>query len=487
MPETNSSSDLTDEQVEAILATLEEIQFSKIALYEPYSKQASFHEAGATYRERLLRAGNQNGKTFCGGCEGAYHLTGQYPEWWTGRRFNEPIMMWATGVTGETTRDNVQRVLMGPLGEPGTGTLPLDVIVDSAPARGIADLLDYVKIRHISGGLSTLRFKYYEQGRQKWQGPPVHVVWFDEEPPSDIYDEGMARTIATNGIAYLTFTPLQGMSDVVYRFLSEVSEDRHDTNMTIDDALHIPESRRAQIIASFPAHEREARANGTPVFGEGRIFEVTEESLRIDPIKIPDFWPQIGGLDFGWGHPTAAVKMAWDRDNDVLYVTAEYRVKEETPAIHSLALKEWGTNLVWSWPHDGLQHSKDSGEQLATQYRRQGLAMLTDHATFPDGTNGVEAGLMEMLDRMMTGRWKVFSTCPLWFEEFRTYHRKRVKSPNGGFGEAKVFKERDDLICASRYAMMMKRRARVMSGRPVITIEGAGSYNIHTGSYQGRH
>lgn len=469
---------LSDEQVTKLLAQLEELQFSKIALYEPYLKQTEFHAAGAEYRERLLRAGNQNGKTFCGGCEGAYHLTGQYPEWWTGRRFDSPIMMWATGVTGETTRDNVQRVLMGPLGEPGTGTLPLDVIVDSAPARGIADLLDYVKVRHVSGGLSTLRFKYYEQGRQKWQGPPVHVLWFDEEPPADIYDEGLARTIATAGISYLTFTPLLGMSNVVARFLSETSPDRHDTNMTIEDALHIPEAERARIIASFPEHEREARARGTPTMGEGLIFPVPESHLLIEPIKIPDFWPQIGGLDFGWGHPTAAAKLAWDRDNDVIYVTAEYRVKEETPAIHALALKEWGNNLVWSWPHDGLQHSKDSGEQLSAQYRRQGLNMLTDHATFEDGTNGVEAGLMDMLDRMRTGRWKVFSTCQKWFEEYRVYHRK----------DGKVFKERDDLICASRYGLMMKRRARTMAGRPKVIIESASGYNIHTGAFDGtRH
>lgn len=468
------ASDLPQDQLDGLLAQLEELRFSRLALYQPYLKQQDFHAGGLSHRERLLRAGNQNGKTFCGGCEGAYHLTGQYPPWWTGRRFDGPIMMWAAGVTGETTRDNVQRVLMGPLGEMGTGTIPNDCIVDSAPARGIADLLDYVKIKHVSGELSTLRFKYYEQGRQKWQGPPVHVVWYDEEPPTDIYDEGLARTIATGGLAYLTFTPLMGMSQVVMRFLSEQSPDRHDTNMTIEDAEHIPPEERARIIASFPAHEREARSKGTPVLGSGRIFAVTEESIQVDPIRIPEYWPQIGALDFGWDHPTAATKLAWDRDNDVIYVTAEYRVKEATPVLHAATLKEWGKELPWAWPHDGLQHSKDSGEQLAAQYRRQGLTMLSEHATFEDGTNGVEAGLMEMLDRMQTGRWKVFSTCQHWFEEFRLYHRK----------EGKVFKERDDLISASRYGMMMRRRARVLVGRKPVVIEGSGRYNVHSGSYQ---
>jgi phage terminase large subunit-like protein len=443
------ASGLPPDQLDEILRQLEELQYTRLALYQPYEKQKAFHAAGVSFRERLLRAGNQNGKTFCGGCEGAYHLTGDYPSWWTGRRFDVPIMMWAAGVTGETTRDNVQRVLLGPLGELGAGSVPKDRIVDTAPARGIADLLDYAKIRHVSGGLSTLRFKYYEQGRQKWQGPPVHVVWYDEEPPADIYDEGLARTIATHGMAYMTFTPLLGMSDVVRRFLTENSPDRHDTNMTIDDALHIPAEERARIIASFPAHEREARSKGTPVLGSGRIFPVEESLITIDPFQLPPYWPQLGAMDFGWDHPFAAVKGAFDPDTDTIYITNAYRARQETPIMHAAALKPWGKWIPWAWPHDGLQHDKGSGDQLAKQYEDHGLNMMGQRATFSDGSNGVEAGLMEMLDRMQTGRIKVFRHLNEWFEEFRLYHRK----------EGKVVKEADDLMAATRYLVMMIRNA----------------------------
>lgn len=436
-------------EIDQTLRELEALRYERIVLYSPYEKQKSFHAAGLSHRERLLRAGNQNGKSFAGGCEGAYHLTGEYPEWWTGRRYDRPIVMWASGVTGETTRDNPQRVMMGMVGEIGTGSVPRRCIADSAPARGIADLLDYVKVRHTSGGLSTLRFKYYEQGRQKWQGPPVDVVWYDEEPPPDIYSEGLARTIATGGMAYMTFTPLLGMSDVVRSFLMEKSADRHDTNMTIDDALHIPAEERARIIASFPPHEREARSKGIPTLGSGRIFPVAEEKIAIDAMDIPSHWVQIGGMDFGWDHPFAAVKLAWDRDADVIYVTSAYRSKQETPPIHAAALRPWGDWLPWSWPHDGLQHDKGSGDQLAEQYRAQKLNMLPERATFDDGTNGVEAGISDMLTRMETGRWKVFRHLNDWFEEFRLYHRK----------DGRVVKEMDDLLSASRYALMMKRHA----------------------------
>jgi len=424
--------------------------------YVPYKKQAEFHSAGANYRERLLRAGNQQGKTFSGGMEMAYHLTGLYPDWWKGRKWDRPIVAWAGSDTAETTRDNPQRALLGMVGEWGTGAVPQRLIGTSKSALGVADLLDYVKIKHVTGGWSTLRLKPYAQGRQKWQGPPVDCVWFDEEPPEDIYDEGLARTIATRGMAYLTFTPLLGMSEVVRRFLMESSDDRHDTNMTIEDAEHIPPEERERIIAGFAPHEREARAKGVPTLGSGRIFPVPESDLEWETKDLPPHFVWIGGLDFGWEHPTAAVKCAWDRDTDTFYVVQAYRRPEATPLVHAGALRPWGDWLPWSWPHDGLQHDKGSGQKLADQYRGQGLNMLPKKATFPDGSNGVEAGLMEMLDAMKTGRFKVAKHLYDWWDEFRLYHRE-----NG-----KVVKEFDDLLSATRYAWMMRRHAVREHGEP---------------------
>lgn len=427
---------------------------NKIADYRPYAKQRQFHMLGKTMRERLLRAGNQNGKSFCVGSEASYHLTGKYPEWWDGRRFDRPTVVWASGETAEATRDNPQRVLLGLPGETGTGAIPEDCLGDYGMASGTADLYDYIKVRHrtngIADGWSIVRFKYYAQGRRKWQGPPVDFVWFDEEPPEDIYDEGLARTIATGGMAAMSFTPLQGMSSVVLRFLGgDATPDRADVNMTIEDAEHISAEDRARIIASFPAHEREARAKGIPTLGSGLIFPILEDSIIVEPFKIPDFWKHVAGIDFGWDHPTGAAKLAYDADNDVVYVVADYRASELTPVLHAAALKPWGSWLPWAWPHDGLQHDKGSGEQIAKKYRDNGLAMMPERATWEDGSNGVEAGVQDMLERMQTGRWKVFSTCQAWLSERRLYHRK----------DGQIVKKIDDVISASRYAYMMLRFA----------------------------
>lgn len=433
-----------------------ELAREKIADYRPYPKQQLFHELGATMRERLLRAGNQNGKTFCVGAEVSYHLTGEYPEGWTGRRWDRPVVVWASSETGESTRDNPQRALLGLPGDEGTGAVPARCLGDYGMASGVANLYDYIKVKHVSGGWSLLRFKYYAQGRRKWQGPPVDFVWFDEEPPEDIYDEGLARTIATGGMVALSFTPLQGMSEVVRRYLIDPTPDRADVNMTIDDAEHIPAVERARIIASFPAHEREARAKGIPTLGSGRIFPV-EESLVSEPaFLIPEHWPRLCGMDFGWDHPTAAVWAAWDRDTDTIHVYDGYRASEQPVIVHAAAFKSRGAWIPVAWPHDGLQHEKGAGIQLAEQYRDQGVAMLPEMAQFPESEEhtttsrvSVEAGVSEMLDRMLTGRLKVASHLTEWFDEFRLYHRK-----NG-----KIVKEYDDLLSATRYLLMMLRYA----------------------------
>jgi phage terminase large subunit-like protein len=213
----------------ALLAELDRRRRSnQLAAYKPYFRQAEFHAAGAVNRERLFMAGNQLGKTRAGGAEWAMHLTGRYPQWWQGKVFDTPVRLWAAGVTGEGTRDNPQRVLVGPPQQQaawGTGMIPADAIVDTIMGRGAPGALDSVVVRHggggdVQAGESVLSFKSFEKGREKWQGETLHGVWFDEEPPLDIYSEGLTRTNATGGITIVTFTPLLGMSDVVLLFLS---------------------------------------------------------------------------------------------------------------------------------------------------------------------------------------------------------------------------------------------------------------------------
>jgi phage terminase large subunit-like protein len=169
-------------------------------------------------------AANQVGKTYSGAAEAAIHLTGKYPDWWVGRRWDRPVRAWAGSETWDVTRDGVQRLLVGePKDEArwGTGLIPGDGLLAWKRRQGAPDALDSVVVKHVSGENSTLGFKSFDQGRTKWQGETLDFVWFDEEPPSDVYMEGLTRTNATGGMVYLTFTPLKGMSDVVFSFINE--------------------------------------------------------------------------------------------------------------------------------------------------------------------------------------------------------------------------------------------------------------------------
>ena len=443
-----------DEQAE-LLSLLEAEQRhqdqTKLFRYAPYAKQKEFHHCQA--RERLLMAGNQLGKTYSAAYEAAMHLTGLYPDWWQGAVFDNPVTAWGASLTSQSTRDTVQRLLLGPPGSWGTGSIPKDSIIDiKRSSHGVADAVESILVKHApSGGTSRITIKTYDQGRERWQGETLDFVWLDEEPPVELYTEALTRTNATGGIVWLTFTPLLGMSDVVRRFLIDKTPGTAVTSMTIYDAEHYSEAEREAIIASYPAHEREARAKGIPTLGSGRVFPIAEEVIMEKPVTLPRHWPRICGIDFGWDHPTAAAWLAWDRDTDTVHVYDCYRVKEATPLVHAAAIKAKGAWIPVAWPHDGLQHDKGSGEQLAEQYRRQGLSMLKDRATFDDGSNGVEAGVMDMLDRMQTGRLKVAKHLHDWWEEFRLYHRK----------DGKLVKEGDDLMSATRYALMMLRKAKV--------------------------
>lgn len=192
---------------------------------ELYRKHMEFFQSGADagINERAFMAANRVGKTWgAGGYEMALHLTGDYPDWWMGRRYDHPVDCWAAGDTSETTRDIIQFCLFGPITDLGTGLIPASKIIgEPSRRRGVADAFDTAQVRHASGGVSHIGLKSYDQGRKKFQGTAKHVVWLDEEPPGDVYSECLLRLMTTSGLMMLTFTPLSGISDVVMSFMSD--------------------------------------------------------------------------------------------------------------------------------------------------------------------------------------------------------------------------------------------------------------------------
>ena len=445
------------------------LRFNRIDQYDPYPYQQQFHETSKDSNQRLLMAANRIGKSFCGAAEMSYHLRGIYPDWWKGRRYDQPITAWAGGVSNETTRDIVQAELLGSPDDPdafGSGAIPKNYIIKTERKPGVPNAKSVALIRHVSGGNSSLHFKAYEMGVEKWQGRSVDVVWLDEEPSRDIYSQAVTRTLDRRGMVYMTFTPEAGMTETVAAFMNRIQAGQSLVNATWDDASekiksmkgqqgHLSEVVMEQILSAYSPHEREMRRYGRPSIGSGLIFPVDEEKIIIDPIAIKDHWPRIAAIDFGWDHPTAVVWCAVDRDEDVFYVYDCHRESKASPAIHAQTIRSRPHFIPIAYPHDGNRRDSMGNPGLADQYRNLGCNFLLEHFSNPPalgnnkGSNSIEEGIMAMLQSMEAGNFKVFSTLSNWFEEFRMYHRK------GG----KVVPFRDDLMSATRYAFQSQRFA----------------------------
>ena len=444
-------------------------RFNKINYYDPYPYQLDFHKTGATNSQRLLMAANRIGKSYCGAAEMSYHLTGLYPDWWEGKRYDQPITAWAGGVSNETTRDIVQAELLGSPDDPeafGSGSIPQKYIIKTERKPGVPNAKSVALIRHITGGNSSLHFKAYEMGVDKWQGRSVDCVWLDEEPSRELYSQAVTRTLDRKGMVYMTFTPEQGMTETVASFMNRIQPGQSLTNATWDDASenitsmkgekgHLSEPVMQQILSAYSPHEREMRRYGRPSIGSGLIFPVSEDALMIDPISIEDHWPRIAAIDFGWDHPTAVVWCAVDNETDTFYVYDCYRASKASPAVHAEIIRQRPRFIPIAYPHDGNRRDSMGNPGLADQYRSHGCNFLLEHFTNPPalgqtkGSNSIEEGLMAMIQSMEDGRFKVFNTLSDWFEEFRMYHRK----------QGKVVAIRDDLMSATRYAFQSQRHA----------------------------
>lgn len=375
-----------------------------------------------------------------GGYELTCHLTGKYPSWWEGKRFDKAVMGWAAGNTNQTTRDILQAKLLGPINDMGTGLIPGDDIVDTKRRSGsVPDTIETAYVKHVSGGTSVLGFKSYEQGRKAFEGTEQDVILLDEEPPEDIYTECLIRTMTTKGLIMLTFTPLQGMSSVVLMFLPggrmpDGETGKFVVSATWDDAPHLTEEDKKELLASMMPYQRDARSKGIPSLGSGAIYPIDEDDLLIDPFDLPIHFPRVYGMDVGWNW-TAALWGAIDRDNDMLYLYSEYKRGHAEPAVHKYAIDSRGEWIPGVIDPASSGAGQRDGISLMNEYSDLGLKLIP-------ANNGVEAGTFAVWSRMSTGRIKVFNSLRGWLEEFRLYRRNE---------KGKIVKENDHLMDCMRY------------------------------------
>lgn len=414
---------------------------------ELYPRHLEFFAAGATHRQRCMLAANRTGKTEgVGGYELALHLTGQYPAWWQGRRFTRPIRAWACGQTAETVREILQVKLLGPPSAQGTGLIPGDSIQRVTRAAGLAESADTVYVRHVSGGASVLLFKSYDQRRRAFEGVEQDVVWFDEEPPLDVYTEGLIRTMTTNGLVLCTFTPLLGMSETVMHFLAgadleratgDQGDGRYVVTATWDDAPHLTPEQKTELWSAIPPYQRDARSRGVPQLGAGAIYPVPESDVVVPDFAIPAHYPRAYGMDLGWNR-TAVVWGAKDPETKVVYLYAEHYRAQAEPVVNAAAIKERGDWIRGAVDPAARGRGQKDGEQLLAIYQEMGLHL-------EPAQNAVESGLAAVWELLSAGRVKVFASLGNWRAEFRLYRRDE---------RGHVVKENDHLMDATRYLVV---------------------------------
>ena len=457
---------------EGLLALFERIRLDRQpcrmdALYRTpeqraaYGKHMGFMAAGAGFRQRLFMAGNRVGKTEgAGGYELALHLSGRYPDWWAGRRFDRPVSAWACGDTRETTRDILQKKIIGEKGRLGEGlALVHPSLFGNFSAGFIPNSYSAVQVRHVSGGFSTLGFKSYDQGREAFQGTEQDVILLDEEPPLEVYIECLTRTMTNNGLVMLTFTPLRGMSETVLSFFPDQDPregeigGRHVTMASWDDAPHLTEEAKAEMLASYPPFMRLARSRGLPQMGAGAVYPVDQESYLTPPFELPDAWPRAYGLDVGW-NVTAALWGAYDRVSGCWHIYSEHYARQATPLENAHAVRSRGDWIAGVIDPAAAGASQSDGKSLLGEYRKLGLKLLP-------ADNAVEAGILRVWTALSTGRLKIFGNCAHLLRELRGYIRDE---------KGRVVKENDHACDALRYLVMSGPEAmgvrRPESARP---------------------
>jgi phage terminase large subunit-like protein len=412
-----------------------------------YPKHISFLNAGSEYIERAFIAANRVGKTRTGIIEVLTHATGDYEDWWEGKRFEGPVQIWIAGDRGEIIRDSIQKQILE--------LMPQHALIKTTPMSGVPGAYGQYIVRHKSGGQSVIAMKTYNAGREAFEAAAIHFIMLDEECPYDIYVECLLRTATTKGAVILTFTPDSGVTETVMHFLNAKPEDhRFHVMVGWDDIPHMSQETKDMYLQAIPPHMRDCRTKGIPYLGSGAIYPIQEQEYMVSPFEIPHHWPRAYALDVGW-NATAVVWGAWDNQNEILYIYSEYKRGKVEPVIHAHAIQtrgHWIPGVVD--PASAGSNQKD-GTELMRLYSDLGLILFK-------ANNSIEAGIFKVFQGLSTGKIKIFNTCTQIRDEMRIYRRN---------DKGAVAHHQEDHLCdALRYL--------VMSGYGVCQTEPKEEWNV---------
>lgn len=453
-----------------------------IKYYHPHNKQQEFHQSRK--RNRWMFGGNRTGKTVSGGAEAVWYATGLHPY----KKIKTPNRGWVVSLTNEVQRDVAQREVLR--------WLPKEMVSEVQMRKGTKDSLETGIIDFISlTNGSIIGFKSCDQGRAKFQGTSQHWIWFDEEPPEDIYQECKMRVLDTVGDMWGTMTPLQGLTwvyDTIY--INEIGDDGVKYwLMEWADNPHLSKEAIAELEATMTEEEREARQYGKFVAMSGLIYkEFVEDIHVIDPFQVPTDWYDNISIDPGLDAPLSAHFYAVDGDNNI-YVIEEHYQAGQSVEWHSTRLKEIANRLGWPRYADGsIDAMIDSAANQKTLAAEKSVTELFEENGINANT-GVEKDVWTGVQRVkqylklrpnsQTDAWPkgkpklfIFRNCVNMIREIKSY-RWKPQAENAN-SEDKPIKKNDHAMDELRYYVMS--RPEIKMGTIINTVPDREENNVQS-------
>jgi len=466
---THMPSDARSKFQELVIAVADDMRYNQLKYFRPFDHQRKFFETGHSDRRGILAA-NRIGKTVSTCYETAMHLTGQYPAWWTGKRFTKPITAMVAGEGWSQVAMVLQNELLGTQDikiqdSIGTGAIPRDAIVFETMRNDGANCLG-IEVRHSSGSNSYLVFANYTQEVRQMQGFKLSLAVFDEQPPDDFFSEIVTRTATTQGQVLCSFTPLKGLNGLVSKFWNQEEGYEH-IRVSWDD---VPEydpwgepfllmSTRQQLERDYLPHERDARRNGVPVMGKGAVFQIrnwpTYRTGDYDLRSVQGI-KRIIALDLGLiNDKTVITLMYWHPEEQEAWLHHQIVVKgtEEANPMnyinHLMRPEVFGTPIVL--PADASTQGRYtmSSQSIRELFEQYELNVHPDAIMNPPDdagrrTNHKSFGINVMRQMLELGTLHVNENCVEFIKEAQNYYAD----------ERGRFSDPDDCIDSARYALI---------------------------------
>jgi len=395
-----------------------------------HQKQLAFHKCSK--KNRWVFGGNRSGKTECGAVEVVYMARGCHPY----RKINGATTGWVVSLSTQVQRDVAQSKILHYLNP--------DWIEDVVMLSGRKDnykngVIDYILVKNIFGTVSKIGFKSCDQGREKFQGTSLDYVWFDEEPPQDIYIECRMRVLDKNGDIFATMTPLKGMTfvyDDIY--MNQYNDDNiWYIFMQWDDNPYISEEAKAAMKASMSQEELRSRQYGEFIDSGGRVYPEFDENINvIEPFDIPYDWQDKLSIDPGLKNPLSCHWYAVDFDGNV-YVVAEHYDREKDIEYHSDMIHKISDALHWHRNANGmLEGLIDSAANQTTLASKKSVAdlfyehnILVNTNVNKDVFSGVQRVKSYLKNSLGETRLYIFNTCKNLIREMKGYRWGKGDSP----------------------------------------------------------